>query len=345
MMPPEAALQAALIKHLQTTGALTRQEVADAFLAVPRHLFLPGLPLDEVYLDEAIPTKLEGGHAISSSSQPAMMAIMLEQLDVLPGQRVLEIGAGTGYNAALLGRLVGPAGRVVTVDLDDDIVEAARLHLAAAGAFNVEVAAGDGAEGFAGGAPYDRVILTVGAWDIAPAWREQLRPGGRLVLPLALGAGPQKCVAFVKPETPSDVWFTSESIRDCGFMRMRGPFAGPERMLPLGAEPGLSLAVAAELPVAPGTILHWLTTPAADRSTGVKATNSELWGGLSLWLALKAPELCSLIEEGEWASRGLPCLVAYGAKRVICSTLGLVRSDGLAFLGRRPLPELNGQIR
>ncbi len=345
--PPEDAtvLQAALIKHLQATGSLTQPDVAAAFRAVPRHLFLPGLPLDEAYRDEAIPTKMEGGHAISSSSQPAIMAIMLEQLSVSPGQRVLEIGAGTGYNAALLGQLAGPGGRVIAIDIDEDIVEAARLHLASAGAQNVDVICGDGAEGFAEGGPYDRIILTVGAWDIAPAWREQLRPGGRLVLPLSLGAGPQKCVVFVKPEADSEPWLVSESIRDCGFMRLRGLFAGPERMVGLGSEPGLNVALAGALQAPPESLLEWLSSPAAERSAAMWVTNSELWGGLSLWLALKAPDLCSLIEDGKWATRGLPCLVAFASGGVVCSTLGLVRAIGAAFLGRmtQPIPAAKGE--
>jgi protein-L-isoaspartate(D-aspartate) O-methyltransferase len=220
---PAAHRQRDLVAHLQATHALTDPAVAEAFLAVGRHHFLPGLPLDQVYVDEAIPTKHADGFAISSSSQPAIMAIMLEQLQVAPGQRILEIGAGTGYNAALLGHLVGAHGHVTALDLDEDIVTSARQHLAAAGAANVTVVQADGAFGWPAGAPYDRVILTVGAWDIAPAWHTQLRPGGRLVLPLEMGPGSQKSLALVRPADPSPaLWFESDSLRDCGFMRLRG---------------------------------------------------------------------------------------------------------------------------
>ena len=101
---------------------------------MPRHLFLPGVEPGKSYADEAIPTKWQpDGRAISSSSQPAVMAVMLEQLCVEAGQRVLEIGAGTGYNAALLSHLVGEAGAVTTVDIDEDLVEQASRHLAKPG--------------------------------------------------------------------------------------------------------------------------------------------------------------------------------------------------------------------
>jgi len=191
-----AELRAALVDQLQASGVLTQPRVLAAFRAVPRHLFLPGVPLAEAYRDDAIPTKMAEGRAISSSSQPAIMAIMLEQLAVQPGQHILEIGAGTGYNAALLGELVGPSGWVVTVDIDEDIVLGARAHLADANVQNVRVVQADGGDGYAPNAPYDRIIVTAGAWDIPPAWHAQLMSGGWLVLPLALGNGVQNAIAF-----------------------------------------------------------------------------------------------------------------------------------------------------
>src|SRR5437764_1268308 len=133
------ALHQGLVEQLVKTGNIRTAGVEAAFRAVPRHVFLPELAVDEVYRDEAIATKYLNGSAISSSSQPAIMAIMLEQLELLPGQRVLEIGAGTGYNAALMAHIVGDTGQVVTVDLDDDTAERAREHLAAAGFDGVQV--------------------------------------------------------------------------------------------------------------------------------------------------------------------------------------------------------------
>ncbi|MQA87715.1 MAG: methyltransferase domain-containing protein [Streptosporangiales bacterium] len=123
---------------------------------------------------------------MSAASQPTIVATMLEQLQAEPGHHVLELGAGTGYNATLLAHLVGNDGQVTTTDVDDDIVDGARAGLAAAGVDNVRVILGDAALGYPGGAPYDRIIATVGAYGLPPAWLEQLAPHGRLVVPLRL---------------------------------------------------------------------------------------------------------------------------------------------------------------
>src|SRR5437868_1470793 len=189
-----SALHQALVNKLKKDGTISTPSVEAAFRGVPRHLFLPGVSLDEVYRDQAIATKNLNGMSISASSQPTIMAIMLELLELEPGQRVLEIGAGTGYNAALMAHIVGETGQVVTIDIDEDIVESAREHLAAAGFDRVQVVCGDGGLGYSAAAPFDRIILTVQAWDITPAWWEQLKPGGQLLLPLSVIRGVQKLV-------------------------------------------------------------------------------------------------------------------------------------------------------
>jgi len=220
------------------------------------------------------------------------MAIMLEQLDVRPGHRVLEIGAGTGYNAALLAFLTGDPGEVVTVDLDDDIVAGARAHLQTAGFDHVRVVQADGGLGYAERAPYDRIVLTVGAWDIAPAWIEQLAPGGRLLLPLWL-RGPQLTVAF---ERAAD-HLVSTSISSCAFMRLRGAFAGPESFVSLGPGSSLTLGVNDGGSVNPVAVASLLAGPTRDLPTGIAATPREGWDGLSFWLALREPGFCHLSSE------------------------------------------------
>src|SRR5262249_20804440 len=153
LMADAPALHRALIDALVSRRAIKDLRVEAAFRAIPRHLFLPDVPLAEAYRNEAIPTKLADGEAISSSSQPEMMAIMLEQLALEPGLSVLEIGAGTGYNAALMAHIVGESGAVVTMDVDADLVHGARAHLAAAGLERVRVVLGDGGLGDPDGAP------------------------------------------------------------------------------------------------------------------------------------------------------------------------------------------------
>src|SRR5918999_4098805 len=130
-----------MVDALREAGRLRSASVEEAFRAVPRHLFLPGLAVAEAYTDEAVAVQFTDGVATSSASQPSMMAIMLEQLDLRPGHRVLEIGAGTGYNAALIARIVGPSGAVTAVDIDEDLVDRAAVHLASARVNSVELVA------------------------------------------------------------------------------------------------------------------------------------------------------------------------------------------------------------
>lgn len=217
-------LNQALVSQIESSGALSDAAVIQAFRAILRHHFLPGRPLDEVYEDSAVMTKMgDRGVPISSSSQPAIMAVMLQQLRLKRGQRVLEIGAGTGYNAALIAQLVGRTGEVVTVDIDRELCDQARANLASAGVDGVKVVQGDGAEGWAASAPYDRIILTVSTTDLSPAWTSQLAEDGVLVVPLALAGPVQQSVAFVRRQTA----LVSAEIASCGFMPLRGQMAPP----------------------------------------------------------------------------------------------------------------------
>lgn len=217
-----------LVDLLVGKGCLSSPAVERAFRAVSRAPFLANRPLQEVYSDESVVTRWgSSGLPLSSSTEPCLMATMLEQLGPRPGHRVLEIGAGTGYNAALLAHLVAIEGRVTTVDIDEAIVGEAHAGLARAGFEAVEVVHGDGWLGHARGAPYDRIEVTVGVWDISPHWVEQLERDALLLVPLWLRGGLQVSVAF---ERHGGV-LRSVSTRPCGFMRLRGRYAGPEGYL------------------------------------------------------------------------------------------------------------------
>ncbi len=219
-------------------------------LAVPRHVFVPNAPLSDAYgLGAVVTHRDRQGVATSSASAPGTVAGMLEQAEVCQGQRVLEIGAGTGYNAALLAYLVGQSGSVTTIEYDAEVADAARSHLDAYGADRVRVLTGDGTLGAAEDAPFDRILVTAGAWDVAAAWVEQLAPAGRLVLPLRL-RGLTRVVAFER----AAVGLRSVSVVEDGFIPMKGIGAIPEKNVPLGPGPDLTLRIDDGQPVNPSLL-------------------------------------------------------------------------------------------
>ena len=212
-------LRRALVAELERHCAIRSAAVRNAFLRVPRELFVPEKGLEEVYRDDAIPTKFgPHGTPMSSSSQPTIMAEMLERLALEPGMRVLEIGAGTGYNAALLTELVGRRGRVDTVDIDRDTASRARGALRKGG-YPAKVSVADGRRGFPAAAPYDRIIVTASSDTVPHAWFEQLRPGGIVEVPLRLreAAGAHVVASLEKDGSG----LRSVSVVGGGFMPLR----------------------------------------------------------------------------------------------------------------------------
>jgi protein-L-isoaspartate(D-aspartate) O-methyltransferase len=252
---------------------------------------------------------------------------------------VLEIGAGTGYNAALLAHVVGEDGRVITLDLDDDIVAGARAHLAAAGVSGVRVVCADGWAGCSEAAPFDRIILTVGAHDIAPAWRAQLARGGRLVLPLALPAV-QASVAFAE----RDGVLESVSVRSCQFMRLRGSAAVPMRPEPVGPAPAPGVWLRAGHTVEGAAVHELLQAPARTLATGLSARGRELYAGLIAWVGLHEPTSGWFVAQGEARAAGLvPSFVGDGVEAV--ATYGLFEPGGVAlFVRLESPPDADGGI-
>jgi protein-L-isoaspartate(D-aspartate) O-methyltransferase len=234
-----------LVNDLASRELLDNPRLRAAFQAIRREHFLPGVERERIYHDDAVTTQTgSGGMTTSSSSQPSIMALMLAHLDPQPGDRVLEIGAGTGYNAALLAHLVGPSGQVTTIDIDPAITHAAQANLDQAGVganqvAEVEVNTGDGWLGAADRAPFDRIQATVGVWDLAPAWADQLTQAGTLVAPLWLRAGVHVTAAFTRPA--GDARLRSHRVAGCDFVRLRGPHAGPADIVEV--QPGLLATV------------------------------------------------------------------------------------------------------
>lgn len=274
-------LRHALVRKLRRDGLVHSRRVEHAFRLVPRHLFLPEVDVDIAYRNINIPTKLQAGEAISSSSQPAIMAIMLEQLAPAPGDNVLEVGAGTGYNAALLSEIVGASGRVTTIDLDADIVERARRALTATGYTTVQVEQQDGFAGFAANAPYDRIIATVGLGDIPFALWVQLKSGGQLVLPLSM-RGTMKSVAFRKDASGRLI---GTSISPAGFMPLRGVHPLSTREVRLGPELGLYAQTPSDRgPLDDAALYRVLSGDYADIPTTLEVSRASIRNGLVLWL-------------------------------------------------------------
>lgn len=286
---PASTLRAEMVAQLKRRGGLSDPRVAAALAEVPRHLFVPASALSEAYGDQAIPTHYDDGVPTSSASQPAIVATMLEQLDPPAGGSVLEIGAGTGYNAALLSRLVGPSGRVVTVDINADVADEARDHLSRAGITNVKVICGDGASGWIAGAPYDGVIATAGASDLAPAWVDQLAAEGRLVLPLSI-RGVQQCVAFAR----ADGYLRSVAICECGFMPLAGAMANTDAREPVPGHPSVYVQTAAGMEVDLGVVGTALDDQRTKADIGINCSVREVFGSLRRWLAFHEPTFASL---------------------------------------------------
>lgn len=171
-----------MIDELVKQGKIRNQEIERAFRRVKRHWFLKGI-VDpaEAYEDRAIMIKGD----ISSSSQPYVMAMMLEELEVQRGHNVLEIGTASGYNAALLAEIVGRDGHVYTIEVEADLAKRAGQILREVGYPGVTVVGGDGRKGYPVCAPYDRIIVTAQAQSVYPELTRQLSRGGILLIPFS----------------------------------------------------------------------------------------------------------------------------------------------------------------
>ena len=245
-------LRQAMVDRLVKDTTLA-SPIEAALRAVPRHAFLPGPDLERVYSGDALITRTDDrNRPVSSSSQVSIMAPMLEHLGLYPGLRVLEVGAGTGYNAALLDELVGPTGAVTTVDIDPEIVAEARERLAAAGHSRVRVVCGDGWSGIADAGPFDRLVVTASVADLSPAWVDQLLEGGRLVVPLRVGPA-QAVVALRKRGAVLE----SVAVVAGGFMPLRGAGAPDDRNQQID-----EWSLSASRPIDPDAFRRLLSTPA-----------------------------------------------------------------------------------
>ncbi|MBO2464977.1 protein-L-isoaspartate O-methyltransferase family protein [Actinomadura violacea] len=215
-------------------GAIRSEHVASAFAAVPRHLFLntiyqgrervqvgeepDGEVLDRIYSDRSLMTHVPDDEAggYSSASQPSLVAKMLEALDLEPGMRVLEVGAGTGYNAALIATITDAP--VVTIDVSQAVAAEAAAALDRAGIDRVTALHADGYLGHPDAGPYDRIIVTCGVTGASPHWLDQLAPSGLALVPTAHG-GQHPLLAITQPGPAP----TARAVSHADFMTAAGP--------------------------------------------------------------------------------------------------------------------------
>ncbi|MEU5872579.1 methyltransferase, FxLD system [Glycomyces sp. NPDC047369] len=264
-------------------GLALRPEVEAAMRTVPRELFTPGLPLEEAYENRAVITKRRGEENISSVSAPFLIAEMLGQaadaLGGLKGRHVLEVGSG-GYNASLLRELVGAAGSVTTVDIDPDVTDRAVECLKAAGYDDVRVVCADAEHPVEPGRRYDLIIVTAGAWDIPPAWREQLTDIGVLVVPLRT-FGMTRSWAL----RCAGGGLVSVSDRQCGFVPVQGDGAYDVQYVDVAD--GVHLRLDEGQRLDSQGLDGLLETPRQQAWAGVSLPPPTVLADLDLWLATR----------------------------------------------------------
>ncbi|MEV4802303.1 methyltransferase, FxLD system [Nonomuraea sp. NPDC049421] len=328
-----AELRDKLADELIAARYIRSEPVEEAVRTVPRHAFVPAdTPLEVTYdVDSAIVTKRdERGVAISSVSATFVQVAMIEQAEVRPGMSVLEFGSG-GYNAALLAEVVGPGGQVVSVDIDPEVTERATELLEAAGyADRVTVITADAHNELPGHGPIDAIIVTVGAWDVAPAWLSQLKADGRLVLPLRMN-GVSRSIAFRREGDH----LVSTSAVVCGFVPMQGTGEHADREFRLPDPQGhvITLRFDAGAPDDPSALDGVLAGERTEVWSGVTIGNGVSFADLHLWLAGFLPGFCRMaVDEGTELAQ----------ERKTWFPFAVVRGDSFAYLSVRPLPQGKG---
>lgn len=322
--PSPEALREAMVERVKRAGYVRSGGVERALLAVPRHVFVPEADLELAYdpWQAVVTHRFDDGRSLSCASAPWLVAAMLEQLDVQPGNRILEIGAGTGYNAALLAQLTGDPDLVTTIDIDPDVTAKAARALAATGHGAVHVITGDGGQGYPEHAQYDRIIATVSPWDIPVAWWHQLAPGGRMVVPLRW-RGQGRSVAF----TYTDGRLVSDSMHLCGFVYLVGEGEG-ELSSPITAGPGVTLHWDRDQPIDLDLLAGVLDQPRVTAWSEITIAGNESHDGLWLGLTVTDSRVCRI-------------RVNSSVPREVCDPVGgwwsfaLVEGDTLVYLTAR----------
>ncbi|MEH0822165.1 MULTISPECIES: methyltransferase, FxLD system [unclassified Micromonospora] len=325
--------RARLVDKLLADGAITSPAVEAAFRRVPRHLFTPsGVSVEAAYADDVVVTRRgPDGKATSSISAPWLQATTLHAAQLRPGARVLEVGSG-GYNAALIAEVVGPRGKVTTIDIDPHVVAHAQATLDAAGYPHVQAVQADAATGWAGGAPYDAIIVTVEASDIPPAWTDQLAPDGLLVVPLRMRAN-TRCLTLTRHR---DHLAATDAVV-CGFVPTQGVGAHPTIRRRLRGD---DVTLIVDDPSTAACDLSALTAaldgPRTDLWSPVTMPPATPFDSLHLWLAGQPHPYGLLAADRHRAADLAP------QNWIACPAL--VTEDSIAYLAIRRLDDTNWQF-
>jgi protein-L-isoaspartate(D-aspartate) O-methyltransferase len=201
----------AMVERQLKRRGITEQHIVEAFLAVPREAFVAPGYAHLAYGDHPLP--IEAGQTIS---QPYIVALMIQAAEIATGDHVLEVGAGSGYAAAVIGRI---AARVVAVERQPDLVTVARGRIERLGYSNVEIVKGDGTRGWPDEAPYDAILAAASGSHVPQPLVDQLAPGGRLVMPLG---APDAVQQLVRATRRSDGSVARESLGAVRFVPLIG---------------------------------------------------------------------------------------------------------------------------
>ena len=185
-----AAEREAMVERQIESRGITDPKILEAFRAVPREAFISEEYADLAYGDH--PLRIEAGQTIY---QPYIVALMIKAAEIKPGDKVLEVGAGSGYAAAVISRI---AGKVVAIERQRELVKIAQQRIARLGYDNVKIVEGDGTRGCPEEAPFDAILAAASGSHLPPQWVEQLAEGGRIVMPVGDPGWIQKLVKVTK---------------------------------------------------------------------------------------------------------------------------------------------------